>query len=96
MTYFYVAHGSRQGGSGKGVRPFKKGPDPFSALADFAFFMGLVATALGAELFDVELLGHGAPILVGHVVVFAAIFTAELDEVTHRIALPFRLEGGGV
>jgi hypothetical protein len=78
------------------INPFKKGPDPFLALADFSFFVGLVAAALGAELFDVELLGHGAPILVRHVVVFAAVFAAELDEITHGIALPFRREGGGV
>jgi hypothetical protein len=88
------------------VNPFKKGSDPFLrltlskrgltpflALADFAFFVGLVAAALGAELLDVELLGHGAPILVRHVVVFAAVFAAELDEITHENALPFRLEG---
>jgi hypothetical protein len=67
-----------------------------SALADFAFFVGLVATALGAELLDVKLLGHVAPVLVRDVIVFATGFTAELDEVAHGVSLPFGLEGGGV
>jgi hypothetical protein len=81
---------------GSQINPSKKGTVPFLALADFAFFVGLVAAALRAELFDVELLGHGSPVLVRHVVVFAAVFAAELDEITHENALPFRLEGGGV